>query len=115
MWSLVAGARKLAHVSEYFLLALLARRAWRLTWLARGLPLEGPRLAALAFSFAVAAASLDEFRQSLTRTRQGSVWDVLIDAGGAALGLLCVRLFLHWQTRRRARQASRLSPSRSRF
>jgi VanZ family protein len=100
MWRLVAGTRKLAHVSEYFLLVLLAHRAWRLTALARGWELNSARLAGLAFAFAVTAASLDEFRQSFTRSRQGSVWDVLIDASGAALGLLCLWCFLNWRERR---------------
>ncbi len=101
LWPIVAGLRKLAHVGEYFLLALLARRAWQLTGQARGVALDGVRLAGLTFGFVVACAGLDEFRQSFTRTRQGSGWDVLIDAGGAALALLCVRLFLIWRARRR--------------
>lgn len=102
MWRVVAGARKLAHVAEYFLLALLARRAWRLTGVARGLAFSGLHLALLAFGLATAGAALDEYRQSFTSSRQGSGWDVLLDASGAALGLLCLRLFLVWRERRRA-------------
>jgi VanZ family protein len=115
MWRIVAGVRKLAHVSEYALLALLARRAWQLTALARGAVAQGLRLAAMAFAFAVASAALDEFRQSFTHSRQGSVWDVLLDAVGAALGLLCVACFLRWSERRtsgRRAKRERLLPDR---
>lgn len=100
MWRIVTAIRKLAHVAEYFVLALLAWRAWRLTGLARGARFTWPRLAAIAFGFTVACAALDEFRQSLTQTRQGSVWDVALDAVGAALGLLFLWLIHVWRSRR---------------
>jgi VanZ family protein len=100
MWRVVAGIRKLAHVTEYCLLALLAWRAWRLTHLRRGGPTGGSQLAARVLAFTVACAALDEFRQSYTQSRQGSGWDVLLDSVGAALGLGFVWLWHVWQQRR---------------
>ena len=99
----MAAVRKGAHVVEYAVLAVLARRAWALTDAVRGWGLTAARLAWLALGLAVACAALDEYRQSFTRSRQGSVWDVLLDAAGAALGLLCWKLFLLWRERRRQR------------
>ena len=67
---------KLAHVSEYAILAWLFqwaldnRRAWRLAWL-----------------LAVLYAVTDEFHQSFVPGRTSTVADVMIDALGAAIGL----------------------------
>jgi hypothetical protein len=46
--------------------------------------------AALALALAVFYAITDEFHQSLTSSRFGSGWDVVIDACGAALGLALI-------------------------
>ena len=75
--------RKTAHVFEYAVLAILWRRALGGAWIPLG--------------FAVLTASLDEFRQSFTLGRVGSVQDVLLDGMGAAAALLLA-------TARRARQ-----------
>lgn len=101
MWRFILGARKAAHVSEYCVLALLARRGWRLTAEAQGKILPALRLAGLAFGLTVACAALDEYRQTFTSSRQGSVGDVCIDASGAALGLFCMHRFVRWRERRR--------------
>lgn len=91
------GLRKCAHAGEYAVLAALILMA-----LGRGFQLL-PRVwcwrrAGSAFLAAAAYAVTDEWHQSLVPTRQGSPVDVLIDATGAALGLL---LLWAWGKRRR--------------
>jgi VanZ family protein len=85
-----AGIRKLAHVTEYAILAMLVLRA-----------LERPgRSVALLFltTMAICAsyAALDEFHQTFVPSRTASPVDAGIDTFGAALGFV---------TRRRARAA----------
>ncbi|HEX7705844.1 MAG TPA: VanZ family protein [Thermoanaerobaculia bacterium] len=80
--------RKLAHLIEYAILALLVWRAIeaelkhperrRLTLIVT------PMLATLA------VAVTDEVLQGLSRTRSGSLWDVLLDVTGGALALAIV-------------------------
>jgi hypothetical protein len=78
-WDLVL--RKLAHMTEYAVLALLLARA-----LGRALP---------AFAVGVAYAASDEFHQTFVRGREGRPLDVAIDSVGLAAGLLL------WSRRRR--------------
>lgn len=73
------GLRKSAHLAEYAVLFLLARRA-----------LAGERSApvfpgAWAFLFCVAYAVTDEWHQTFVPHRLGKASDVLIDALGALL------------------------------
>lgn len=68
--------RKGGHIVAYAILGLLAWRAHRTLF--------------MALFVAVAVAIADETMQSLTLTREGSVYDVLLDACGALLALLCV-------------------------
>ncbi|MCI0371584.1 MAG: VanZ family protein [candidate division NC10 bacterium] len=78
--------RKVAHLTEYGVLALLwyRARAYRTAaWV--------PEAARLALLVAVAYAVTDELHQTLVVSRAGSVLDVAIDAGGAAAGLLLLR------------------------
>ena len=70
--------RKLGHLVEYSVLAILWMRA-----LAPDRSLR--RAAALAVVLTVAYAGLDEARQSLAPNRTPSLLDVGIDAGGAGL------------------------------
>jgi VanZ family protein len=54
-----------------------------------GLPLHGRRpQAGLALGLAAPYAATDEFHQTFVPSRQGSVWDVLLDTGGACVGLI---------------------------
>jgi len=81
-----AAVRKLAHVTEYAVLALLVARA-----------LDRPArtrdaVAAGAFAFCAVHASLDEWHQAFVPSRVGSVADVLLDAFGGALGLVLLAL-----------------------
>ena len=77
--------RKAAHVTEYAALAVLAFRAW---WLSFETSLA--RIAALSLALVFTVAAIDEARQSFSAARTGTPWDVALDlAGGAvALGLL---------------------------
>ena len=74
--------RKLAHLIEYAILALLWYRAFF-----RGRAWNAGRSAVLALAISIGYAILDEFHQSLTGVRTGSPGDVLLDASGAALAL----------------------------
>lgn len=75
--------RKGAHVAAYAILAILVYRALAASWprAARS------RLLWAAFGIAVLYAVSDEWHQALVPGRDGRVFDVLIDAFGAYLGL----------------------------
>jgi VanZ family protein len=88
--------RKTAHLGEYAILAVLLRRGLHLGS-GRSAAVWSGKLAALAFVIATFYAALDEAHQSTVATRYGSVYDVLIDAVGAALGLGLVWLWLRWK------------------
>lgn len=78
--------RKLAHFTEYAVLAALLFRAfradsvlrWRWQW------------AAYSFAMAFGWALLDEFHQTFTRTRGGSIYDSLLDTSGALVMLAVI-------------------------
>ncbi len=91
--------RKLGHLTEYFLLMLLAWRALRLTTGHRFWSWH-PRPAALALVLAGAYAVSDEFHQKFVQTRQASGIDVLIDISGATLALGLIWLVSRWKRRR---------------
>ncbi|MGH9753873.1 MAG: VanZ family protein [Blastocatellia bacterium] len=84
--------RKAGHFTEYAILALLLFRAFRSG--------GGPRwrwmwaLSSLLVAFLY--ASLDEYHQTFTRHRTGSIYDSLIDTSGAVTALA-----LLWLLRRR--------------
>jgi VanZ family protein len=81
--------RKAGHFTEYAILALLLFRAfrsgsrerWRFRW----------ALSSLLVAFLY--ASFDEYHQTFTRRRTGSVYDSLIDTSGAATALALLWLF----------------------
>jgi VanZ family protein len=78
--------RKSAHVFEYSVLAALLFRAFRgdsqIRW--------NFRWALYAFLCTAVWALLDEYHQTLTRSREGSIWDVLLDSCGALLALTLI-------------------------
>jgi VanZ family protein len=88
--------RKCAHVTEYAVLALLVWRALRM-------PVRNdPRSwkwseAFIALSCVALYAASDEIHQAFVPSRQGSLWDVLLDSVGAALGLLAVWAVGRWR------------------
>jgi VanZ family protein len=76
--------RKFAHLSAFGILAFLVWKAMfphRFAWIG-------------AWSFAVLYAATDEWHQSFQPGRTALVSDVLIDACGALLALLFVRMYL---------------------
>jgi VanZ family protein len=79
-WDLLL--RKLAHMTEYAVLAVL---------LARALSAGGrahDRAAPFALGLAVLYAATDEIHQTFVRGRHGRPLDVAIDAVGALIGLI---------------------------
>jgi VanZ family protein len=80
--------RKSAHFIEYAVLGAFLFRAfraddptrWRLKWAFYSLLTAG------------AWALLDEFHQTLTRTRGGSIWDSLLDSSGAFFMLVAIAI-----------------------
>ena len=91
--------RKLAHVSEYAVLAVLLYRAFVHT------ALKGRRAlsAGLVLLLCAAYAATDEFHQAFVPSRTASLRDVMIDICGATLAVL-----LYWSIATR-----RIMPSRS--
>ena len=84
--------RKTAHVVEYFILAILAYRAF-----AFGRPTFRHQNVTLPLVFSIAYAVSDEYHQSLTSLREGAATDVTFDFIGIVLGLLCC-LWYHCAT-----------------
>lgn len=86
--------RKSAHFTEYAILGAFLFRAFRaddpLRW----------RLRWSVYSFLAAGswALLDEFHQTLTRTRGGSVWDVLLDSSGALCMLIAIAVISRYSS-----------------
>jgi VanZ family protein len=89
--------RKLAHVVVYAILAALAWRADRRWSIAFGLPLG--------------VACIDEWLQSTTLSRTGSMWDVLLDAVAAAIAVVLLSRGKSFPTGSPAGPASPSSPS----
>lgn len=85
IWTILVVVRKCAHIIEYTILALLVWRALR------SIPTLYTRTSivfgAVLLGCALFAAS-DEFHQTFVKSRTPSVRDVLLDVGGALLGLL---------------------------
>jgi VanZ family protein len=78
--------RKLGHIVGYGILGILARRADRRVFLAIGI--------------ALLVAITDETRQSMTLTRTGSPWDVLLDGLSAWFGILVMTRMGMWRESR---------------
>jgi VanZ family protein len=87
--------RKMAHVTEYFVLGLLlvrgirgTRTGWRMEW------------ALSAVAIAAGWAALDELHQAFVPSRGPSMRDVLIDVCGAALAQFAFAAFVALRARR---------------
>ena len=80
--------RKLAHMSEYAVLALLIFQA--LTAFDRK-----KNRGCMALGITAAYAATDEFHQLFVPGRAGRVTDVLIDSAGAFLALLAIHIILY--------------------
>lgn len=82
--------RKVAHVTEYAILAMLIASARRGTdTAARRLT---PREALIVLTLTTFYAITDEIHQTFVSGRMGTVTDVLIDAVGGTVGLLALLL-----------------------
>lgn len=91
--------RKLAHFTEYAILALLAARAFLSS------PNEKLRQGWYMASFALVAvcALLDEYHQSFLDSRTGTIYDSFIDMSGGATALVFVMV---WRLYRSSRVAA---------
>jgi VanZ family protein len=76
--------RKIAHFTEYAILAFLAVRA--LSMAATGFLQKWRYL--LAILFVAAIASIDEFNQSFEASRTGAFGDVVLDISGGVVMIL---------------------------
>lgn len=82
-----AVTRKLAHLTEYAILGLLAARAFR----GSARPTLRERWFLVSLVLIVVYALLDEYHQSFVPSRTGSVYDSLIDMTGGLAALVVVR------------------------
>ena len=81
-----AVVRKLAHVAEYFVFALLVDRGWR-----RGSTLAPARAPLAAFAVAALYSLTDEGHQTFVAARTASLLDCGLDSLGAALAARVAR------------------------
>ena len=89
--------RKLAHFTEYSILAFFAFRAVRNSTIVflRSWTLLVP------VAIVIVVASLDEFHQSFVASRTSSGWDVLLDVSGGAVTAFSCWFFTKRLTRAR--------------
>lgn len=87
--------RKIAHFTEYAILAYLATRAFRTS----PRPALANRWFLAAFALVIVYALLDEYHQTFVPSRTASIYDSFIDMTGGLVTLLVLRL------RRRSRSA----------
>ena len=94
--AVVFAVRKVAHVTEYAILGLLAWRAMRKPSAANPRPWSWSQ-AGFALLLVALYATSDEIHQAFVPSRQASVWDVLLDTLGGALGLLFLWIIGRWR------------------
>jgi VanZ family protein len=82
--------RKCAHLAEYAVLALLLLRA---ATLMTNLKSSIPILCASVWGACLFVAATDEFHQTFVASRGASATDIMIDSGGAILGLVIGAIF----------------------
>jgi VanZ family protein len=94
------AVRKFAHFFEYAVLASLLFRAfraesrilWRFTW------------ASYSLAIVVVWSLLDEFHQTFTKMRGGSIYDSLLDSAGGFFALVMIAIFCRLKQRKSARK-----------
>ena len=86
MLAIQAVTRKMAHLTAYALLGILAARAFR------GSPREGLRARwfVAALILVIVYALVDEYHQTFVPSRTGSIYDSLIDMAGGFAALVIV-------------------------
>ena len=94
--AVVVGVRKVAHLTEYGVLAALVLRLIRHRVAGPARPWQWSE-AALAMLVVLVYASTDEFHQLFVPTREGSLRDVGIDCVGAVLALLLLWFLGRWR------------------
>ena len=104
--------RKLGHLSEYAVLALLALRAIRLSARPVSSRWSWAR-AGLALLIAAAYAATDEWHQSFVPGRTAALFDVLIDSSGASAGLTLAFFWPVLAFRRRSSRTTALPREQS--
>jgi VanZ family protein len=85
--AIVVSVRKGAHLTEYAVLTLLLWRALRKPRRGDARPWQWSQ-AGLALGLTALYAASDELHQLFVPSRQGSIWDVLLDTAGGALALV---------------------------
>ncbi|MGI8642044.1 MAG: VanZ family protein [Pyrinomonadaceae bacterium] len=83
--------RKLAHLTEYSILAFFASRAF---WSSTKIILQRYWYA-FSFLTVVFVASIDEYNQSFDMLRTGTVYDVLLDVLGGIVMIIIFFLYKH--------------------
>lgn len=99
-------ARKCAHLAEFGVLALLLWRALRKPSRGDDRPWQWSK-AGLALALTALYAATDELHQLCVPSRQGSIWDVLLDSLGGAIALLGLWAVSRLRRRRPISLASR--------
>jgi VanZ family protein len=94
--------RKGGHVVGYAILSILAFRAWRETFPARGNPLWTVRWSAIAILMTAFVASLDEWHQSSIPSRTGRWQDVVLDTCAGIAAQVLIILWLKTLAKRKA-------------
>ena len=88
-----AVIRKLAHITEYFILTIIVYRSIKYDQQ----DLVAARISTAAFVFLAALA--DEFHQSLTVSRTASIVDVGYDCLGGVWALWLITMYERWRLR----------------
>lgn len=85
--------RKCGHVSEYFILTLLAFRSFHYE------EYDPPLTKLRTMTFVLSAALLDEWHQSFTAWRGASIVDVGYDCVGGVVALWLISAYENWRLR----------------
>lgn len=85
--------RKCGHVSEYFILTMLAFRSFKYE------QTDYLQIKLRTMTFILMAALLDEWHQSFTATRGASIVDVGYDCVGGVLALWLITAYETWRIR----------------
>ena len=85
--------KKLGHLTEYAILAVLIQRALAQEWACSS-------VSVLACLLSIVYALSDEYHQLFVPGRNGNLWDVGVDTLGAVIGLV---LYARWRVWRRSR------------
>jgi VanZ family protein len=96
--------RKCAHLGEYAVLALLLLRA---AIFMTNLKRSPAILCVSVWVACLVVATTDEFHQTFVASRGASATDIMIDSGGAVLGLLIGAAFVMSRSTRREKNTCR--------